>query len=200
MYIPDPFLITDPQIIREFLDEYPFGLLTAYGTQGRPEAAHLPFVFDSGEQELFTHLAVHNPLATVPDGTEMLAVFTGEHGYVSSSWYAQPNAPTWNYMAVQVRGRAYFLTQEELWKRLVSFTRQQEKKVMGHVDPEHWPAGLKEAYLPHIRGLRIAVSSLDASFKLSQNRNARDFECIVNELDARQPALARFMRKHYPGG
>lgn len=201
MYIPKEFEISDPRVIHEFLSENPFGLLVASGSGGRVEAAHLPFLFrtagDSGN--LFTHLSVHNPLALLPDGSEVLAVFTGEHGYVSSSWYGHPNVPTWNYMAVHLRGRAYFQHTSDLWDQLLTLTRHHEKSVNGHIDPEELPSGLMETYLQEIRGMRIEIHSAEAAFKLSQNRNPQDFANIVNELQSRRPKLAAFMRKHYPG-
>ncbi len=201
MYIPKEFEITDRQVIREFLEENPFGLLTAGGPEGRVEAAHLPFLFhaDGDSFDLFTHLSVHNPLALLRDGTEALIVVLGEHGYVSSSWYGHPNVPTWNYMSVHLRGQVYFQSSEDLWNQLKTLTRHHENSVNGHIDPEKLPGELMEAYMKEIRGMQIKISSAEAAFKLSQNRNRRDFDWITEELQHSRPALAAYMRKHYPG-
>jgi transcriptional regulator len=202
MYIPNAFAVTDISVIRTFLEDNPFGMLTASMEWGRVEAAHVPFgIYGQGEYlELFTHFSVHGPLSSLQEGAEVLAVFTGAHDYISSSWYGHPNVPTWNYMAVHLRGRIYFQSPSELWNQLLMFTAHHEKNVHGQSNPEELPEALKEAYLKEIKGIRMEVSSAEAAFKLSQNRNRADFDRILAELDRRNPALAAYMREHYPGG
>ena len=36
---------------------------------------------------------------------EVLAIFHGPHTYITPTWYASPDVPTWNYAVVHVKGR-----------------------------------------------------------------------------------------------
>ncbi len=138
MYIPPEFLITDSRVIASFLGQHSFGQMTAVLPSGKLAASHLPFVVtdEAGTLQFQTHLANENELSQLPDDSEVLLVFTGEHGYVSSSWYGHPNVPTWNYQVVHVYGTLQKQTQEELYTQLKTLTRLHEETVDGHIDPE----------------------------------------------------------------
>lgn len=200
MYIPPEFLITDPRAIASFLGEHSFGQMTAVLPSGKLAASHIPFVVtdEAGTLHFQTHLANENELSQLTDGSEALLVFTGEHGYVSSSWYGHPNVPTWNYQAVHVYGTLQKQTPEELYTQLKTLTRLHEETVDGHIDPETLPQRMIQGYLQHITGFGITARRTEAAFKLSQNRNAKDFEAIIGQLQQRHPALAQEMLKYYP--
>lgn len=200
MYIPPEFLITDSRVIASFLGQHSFGQMTAVLPSGKLAASHLPFVVtdEADTLQFQTHLANENELSQLPDGSEVLLVFTGEHGYVSSSWYGHPNVPTWNYRAVHVYGTLQKQAQEELYTQLKTLTRLHEETVDGHIDPETLPQRMIQGYLQHITGFRITARRTEAAFKLSQNRNAKDFEAIIAQLQKRHPALAQEMLKYYP--
>ena len=45
----------------------------------------------------------------------VFVVFTGDHSYVSATWYSNPHqASTWNYMSVHVKGVMSFLNEQGL--------------------------------------------------------------------------------------
>ncbi|MCG9910354.1 MAG: FMN-binding negative transcriptional regulator [Flavobacteriales bacterium] len=201
MYIPPEFEITDNEAIRTFLSLHSFGILSAVNPQGRILSAHLPFVIseENGIRRFYTHLANKNPLSLLSDGQEVQLIFTGTHGYVSSSWYGHPNVPTWNYMAVHVYGKVKKQTQEELFARLNELTFHHEKTVSGHINPHELPSSLIDSYMNMITGFNIEETSIQAAFKLSQNRNPQDFLRILNELETHNKALAQEMRRFYPG-
>lgn len=46
--------------------------------------------------------------------SKVLVIFRGENSYISSSWYSEPEVPTWNYRAVHVYGRLRELSEEAL--------------------------------------------------------------------------------------
>lgn len=200
MYIPSEFLITDPEIIASFLEQHSFGQLTAVLPSGSLAASHVPFVVekDNGTFRFYTHLANENELSRLPDGSEVMLVFTGEHGYVSSSWYGHPNVPTWNYQAVHVYGTVQKQTPDGLYAQLKILTRSHEQTVKGHINPETLPQRMIQGYLQHITGFCITARRTEAAFKLSQNRNPKDFKAIVEHLQELHPALAEEMRKYYP--
>ena len=200
MYIPDEFLITDSDTIASFLERHPFGQLTAVLPSGRLAASHVPFVMerDNGALRFYTHLANENDLSRLADGSEVMLVFIGEHGYVSSSWYGHPNVPTWNYQAVHVYGTLQKQTPDELYAQLKTLTRSHEQTFNGHIDPEALPPRMIQGYLQHITGFRITARRTEAAFKLSQNRNPKDFAAIIERLRELQLTLAGEMLKHYP--
>lgn len=202
MYIPQEFLITNPQVIANFLEQHSFGQLTAILPGGGLAASHVPFVLENLDNTLYfhTHLANENPLSQLPNGCEVMLVFTGEHGYVSSSWYGHPNVPTWNYQAVHVYGTLQKQTPDELYAQLKTLTRIHESTVDGHINPETLPQRMIQGYLQHITGFRIQSNRMEAAFKLSQNRNAKDFAAIIEQLKKRTPALAEEMLKYYQKG
>lgn len=200
MYIPPEFTVTDPETIDTFLHRHTFGTLTARAADGRMAASHLPFLFTkTGETRIFrAHIALANELSRLADGTEVLLVFAGEHGYISSSWYGHPNVPTWNYTAVHVYGTIRRQSPEDLYAQLRELTRTYEQTVNGTTDPETMPQRMIQGYLQHIAGFEITAHRTEAAFKLSQNRNAKDFAAIVEQLDVYHPALAEEMKKAYP--
>lgn len=200
MYIPQEFLISNPQVIADFLEQHSFGQLTAVLPTGDLAASHVPFVLENDKDTLYfhTHLANENPLSQLRDASEVMLVFTGEHGYISSSWYGHPNVPTWNYQAVHVYGTLHKQTPDELYAQLKTLTRLHESTVDGHIDPEALPQRMIQGYLQHITGFRIKSRRTEAAFKLSQNRNAKDFAAIIEQLRERHPTLAEEMVKYYP--
>ena len=52
----------------------------------------------------------------------LLAIFSGVHTYISSSWYNHENVPTWNYLAVHVSGKIRLIEGQELMDHLKSLT------------------------------------------------------------------------------
>ncbi len=186
MYVPEPYRIEDPKQIRDFLRRNPFGILVSSGREG-PMATHLPLEFGEGKTGkalLRGHFAKANPQwRQIPDGAEVLCIFNGPHAYVSSSWYQEEEVPTWNYMAVHVRGRYRKQSLEELWEALHQMVDKYER---GSKDPVSLEA-MSPNTLRQVRGIvgfEIEVTSWEAAFKLSQGRE-QDHARIITELQER---------------
>ncbi len=102
MYIPTAYKVTDDDTIWSFICEHSFGILiTSTGVE--VQATHLPFLPLRNESQngiLRGHIAMANPQVTDLEAKgEVLAIFSGPHGYISPGWYAAPRArsvPTWN--------------------------------------------------------------------------------------------------------
>ena len=70
-------------------------------------AAHVPFVLSQDGTRLESHLVRSNPLVRALKAGEIpaLTAVSGPDGYVSPDWYgAADQVPTWNYVAVHLRG------------------------------------------------------------------------------------------------
>lgn len=80
-----------------------FGTLCVNGAGG-PHLAHVPFILSADGAHARFHLMRSNPVLQAAPGPAVLSVL-GPHGYISPDWYGLPDqVPTWNYVAVQLRG------------------------------------------------------------------------------------------------
>lgn len=181
MYIPKIFRVSDPESIKSFIQLHPFGTLVA--TQGNtPIASHIPMHLRG--DYLTCHVAFANPIwKALAANPSALAIFTGPHAYVSSSWYGHVNVPTWNYEAVHVTGKATIMHFEELREDLESLLEAYESGREGGVVWSSLPEDYVSIELKKIVGIRIAVEKVEASQKMSQNREDGDYDSICRHLE-----------------
>ncbi|WP_316571768.1 FMN-binding negative transcriptional regulator [Neobacillus sp. YIM B06451] len=184
MYIPKHFKVSDAEEIWSFVKTHSFGTLVST-EQGKPIATHLPFGLKKlGDDYYLTgHMAYGNPqwrtLETIGD---VLVMFQGPHAYVSSSWYSHENVPTWNYQAIHMYGKASILEKEELVEELTAMLEKYEHHRENPVLWDKLSSELLEKQLKGIVGFKIKVEDIQASYKLSQNRNERDYSNIIEKL------------------
>jgi len=206
MYVPHRFRATDLGAVRSFLEANSFGILVNE-VDGRPWGSHIPLELDrdaAGREVLYGHVARANPQSrSFASGEPVLAIFSGPHGYVSSSAYQEPDVPTWNYIAVHVYGRVELLEAAEL---LVSLRALLEKYEHGNARPvtfEGLPVRVQNL-VNGIVGFKIVIDEVQAAFKLSQNRDAIDHAAVVADLERRDDAgalaVAAAMRERGPAG
>ena len=203
MYVPGHFRVTDQAQVDAFIRRHDFGTLVSWDGE-RPIASHLLLEFErrgDGSAVVLGHISRANPQWKGFDaGHEVLAIFAGPHTYVSAGWYDHANVPTWNYQAAHVYGVARIVTDTgeltAMLKRLVD----RHESAGGATPPyrmEDLPEGYVEKELRGIAGFEIRVTRIEAAFKLSQNRNARDHTTVIAELDKRgdenSAAIARAM-------
>lgn len=87
-----------------FAHQRGFGILTVNGPEG-PLASHVPLLLSEDGTMLETHLVRSTLLARSLPAPALMAV-VGPDGYISPEWYGIPDqVPTWNYVAVHLRGR-----------------------------------------------------------------------------------------------
>ena len=205
MYTPPHFLEAREAGLQGLLRAHPLGLLVVNGSEGL-DANHLPFLLDAGRGErgvLLAHVARANPVwRQVADGDAVLVVFRGAQGYVSPNWYPSKHehhrhVPTWNYEVVHAHGRIRIRDDASFVRGVVArLTREHEAG-----EPRPWkmgdaPADYLADLLTKIVGLEVEVARWEGKRKLSQNREARDFDGVVQALEARgDAALASAMRE-----
>ena len=204
MYIPENYSLSNPEEMHEFIQANNFAILVNQ-TQGQLWATHLPLVLDTkadGTPYLLGHLSKLNPQHQgFLENDAVLAIFSGPHAYISSSWYDHENVPTWNYIAVHVYGKIKIHTHEEALAGLKKLVDLQE------VNSEH-PIrieNLSEKTLREARGIvgfEITITDVQGQKKLSQNRDDKNYQRILNALektdDPNTHALAQAMRKNRP--
>jgi len=202
MYIPEHFRARHHADAVAFMRANPFALLIS-STDDGPFATHLPLVIrDAGESLVLRgHVAKANPhwqhLEQHPENT--LAIFHGPHAYVSPTNYnTREVVPTWNYGAVHVYGRAQvYSAPNELLVMLHELIPMFEPAYA-----EQW-ASLSQTYrdrmLSHIVGFEIAVTRIEAKFKLSQNRTKEEQSHVMESLggsrDTVVSGVAQLMRE-----
>jgi transcriptional regulator len=184
MYIPEHFRARDQETAIAFMRANPFAILISQTDEG-PFATHLPLAVHQIEGKLILrgHVAKANPhWQYLESQRAALVIFHGPHAYISPSNYmTQEVVPTWNYGAVHAYGEAgVFAEPEQLLIVLHDLIGRFEARYA-----EQW-AGLSEAYrqrmLSHIVGFEIAVTKLEAKFKLSQNRTKQEQENVIASL------------------
>ena len=184
MYIPKYYKVSDFDEIRKFVQHNSFGtLVTTKGS--RPLATHLPLqLIKEGEDTYLTgHMAYGNPQwRTLETCEEVLVMFQGPNAYISSSWYEQENVPTWNYQAVHLYGTATILSEEELKQDLTGLMEKYEKHRENPVLWDKLSPSLLEKELKGIVGFKIKVNEIQAAYKMSQNRNEKDYKNIIEHL------------------
>ncbi len=194
MYVPGDFAVEDRAALAGVIRDNPFGLLAGV-LDGAPFASHLPFLYDG--DRLLSHMARANPQWRAIDGrTEMLAVFSGPHAYVSPRWYqSAPAVPTWNYVAVHVRGAPRVIDDAGEVRALLD-------RLVAEYEGDAWNLGSQgEDFAGRMmRGIvafELPVARIEGKFKLSQNRPAADRRGVIAGLretgDPADAALAELM-------
>lgn len=190
MYLPEHFVETRQSELHRLLREHPLGILVT-GTSGVLDADHLPFELDAsiGAQGLLrAHVARANPVWQHADGKEVLVIFRGSEAYISPNWYPSKHeshrqVPTWNYQVVHVRGRLTVRDDERFVRGLVGrLTRTHEA---GEEKPWKMTDSSQEyiaQMLAAIVGIEIEISAITGKSKLSQNKEARDVQSVVEHL------------------
>lgn len=183
MYIPKIFKSEDRQLMKEIITENAFALLIS--NKEKLWATHSMFILNESEQDFYleTHVSRGNLQAHVlQDGDEVLCDFLGANAYISSSWYDHLNVSTWNYEAVQVRGKIRLMTDDELYNHLRKLTQKFESKqkcpvFAEKIGEENIRQEMKGAF-----GINIFPTEIHIASKLSQNRKETDFHNIIKEL------------------
>lgn len=185
MYTPEIYKNENQEEIKKFLQENSFGILINQ-SNGKLCATHIPLELEinkEGEDILYGHISKENPQwKGFTDNDQVLAVFSGPHSYISSSWYDHENVPTWNYIAVHVYGKIKIIEGEgviESLKKLVDKYEQNSKKPIRIED-------LSQKTMLQSRGIvafEIEITEIQATRKMSQNRDDTNYQNIITELE-----------------
>ncbi|MEC1738305.1 FMN-binding negative transcriptional regulator [Bacillus mojavensis] len=201
MYIPKYYKVTNVDDIWDFVQNNSFGTIVTTA-QGKPIATHLPLQLMKERDTYYItgHIAYGNPQWRTFEACEdVLVMFQGPHAYISSSWYEKENVPTWNYQAVHVYGTASILNEEELKHDLTMLLQTYEKHRKNPVLWDKLSPQLLESQLKGIVGFKMKVGEIQASYKLSQNRNEKDYMNIIDQLrnegDSNSKQMAELMEK-----
>ena len=177
-----------------FAETRGFGTVCAW--EGRkPIASSLPFYLafaDDGTPQMAFHVARHNPLVKLADGTSSwLMAVNGADAYVSADWYVSPDqVPTWLYQAVHLTGTVRKLSDHELGPHLDVLSAKFENWLAPKPPwmSSKMTAGRLAAMKQAIVGLVMTVEEIEGSFKLNQHKSDVDHVAVATAL-ARQPEV-----------
>ena len=194
MYVPSHNRMDDRAEQLTFMRQYSFATLVTAGSGAVPRATHLPFVAveEGAGLRLVAHLARANPQwRDFGTGAEALVIFQGPHAYISPGLYErQPSVPTWNYAAVHVYGKPRLLEgREDKLSALRQLVTANDAPWLAEM--ERLPAGFLELKLGGIVAFDIAVTRLEARWKLSQDRTPQERRNIVEALNGSEDSAAR---------
>jgi transcriptional regulator len=178
----------DKEKVIEFMSSHPFITLIGCDSKGRIEATQIPVLIEEKEGKIF----IHGHMAKKSDhhkafeeNPNVLALFTGAHVYVSGSWYSgNPHqASTWNYISVHARGQIKFLDETALIDLLKKLSlRFENNNLQSSTIYDNLPSEYKEKLIKAILAFEIEVIELDNVYKLSQNRDEKSYDNIVQQL------------------
>jgi len=197
------FHVKSEQENLHFAGERGFGTL-AVNADGGPLIAHIPFVLTDGGKTLLAHIMRVNPINRLLDTpVDAVLAVTGADAYVSPDWYGvEDQVPTWNYVAVHVRGSLRRLEQEELPHVLDALSAEME----GRLAPKKpWTSDKMDpaVYTAMQRGIvpiAMEIANTDGTWKLSQNkpdavRTAAAQGVCEAKLGSETETIARLMRQ-----
>ena len=153
-----------------------FGILTVNGDQG-PLAAHIPFHLSDDATTADLHLARSNPIVRAGLPAPALLAVSGPDAYVSPDWYGPHDqvpdqVPTWNYVAVHLRGVLEPLPEDALRLHVDALSEEHEGRIVGKVP---WTsAKMTEGAMPRMMRMilpfRLRITAVDGTWKLNQNK------------------------------
>jgi transcriptional regulator len=201
MYIPTSFVQTELPVLHEFIERHSFGLLVTQRDEA-PFASHIPFLLErqaGPHGTLVGHLARANLQWKESQLTEVLAIFSGPHSYISPTWYAEELVvPTWNYIAVHAYGRLTWIHEPTELLAIVNDSVAFYEQSL----PDPWqlsaPKDFVDKLVQQIVGFRIEITRIEGKWKLNQNhppeRRERVIEALNNRADENSQQSAAAMR------
>lgn len=160
------------------MQQHPLATLISV-KNNEPLITHLPLIYK--DETLIGHLDMFNPQAELLKNNQAVTViFSGPECYISPSIYSTEQLPTWNYVKVHLKGTVAEIDNPEAIKQsMIAMTEFLEPDNAYVLEPDN---PKMDAYLPYVKGFKITITAWEGKFKLSQNRNKKDFELAKDEL------------------
>lgn len=184
----------------QLVRERSFGTLALNDDAG-PLLAHIPFLLSDDGAQAELHLVRSNSIARALPAQATLAVM-GPDSYVSPDWYGVPDqVPTWNYVAVHLKGWLELRPQDALHGLLDRQTALFEDQLQ---PKPPWLSskmgdGVMERMLRAIVPAVLHIKDVESTWKLGQNKPDDVRERAASEigrsgLGVDPPALAALMK------
>jgi len=207
MFVPGHYRVTDDAWHRRIIGDHPLVTLVTNG-ETLPYATRLPAVVAPDQPasgplvgtEIYGHLNRANPhWAALRDGTRARLMFDGPSAFVTPAVYNEdPAAPTWDFAVVHLCGRIQPIPHAEETLAVVRWTAERLEHRFGDGWDQTSSVDYFRRILPGVGAFRLHVESVEALFKLSQEKNADVQESVIRRYEADESGtgwpLARLMR------
>lgn len=156
-----------------FAKERAFGTLAINAATG-PLLSHIPFVLSEDGKNVELHLIRSNPiLKLLSEPLNAVISVLGGDAYVSPDWYGvDDQVPTWNYVAVHIRGRVSLLPQVEIHEVLNRLSQSMEQRLLPKTPwtSDKMDEEIYQKMLRQIVPVKMDVGEINGTWKLSQNK------------------------------
>jgi transcriptional regulator len=180
MYVDPDYAEPDLDEVTRLIEAQPFATLVTDEPDLR--IAHVPVqVRREPELQIVAHVAGLDPFAeSIRQRARILVSVLGPSVYVSPAWYASRGLPTYNFVAIELRGQAEPLDDPDAVRahlmRLVQDHEQAlnpgDQKARWRVDG--WARDRTTELLPELQAFTVRVEQVTAKVKMGQNRTEGD--------------------------
>ena len=197
MYIPKHFEVNDWEEITGFVARVRAADLVTVGSDGLLVGTLMPCIWDRSPVDdtnygsLVMHMARANPhWKSIEIGAAGLAIVHGPQAYISPSNYEGKMSdhkvvPTWNYQSVHLSGMVEVSEDVELLRQIVSdLTNVHERERVQPWSVQDADSKYMEAQLHGIVAITLRITSVEAKYKLSQNRSLEDRKRVIGDLES----------------
>ncbi len=157
----------------EFAKTRSFGTLAVNADEG-PLLSHIPFLLSEDNQTLEFHLVRSNPiLRELSKPKEAVISVLGGDSYISPDWYLiDDQVPTWNYIAVHLRGEIKVLPQNTIHNLLDRQSAFMEERLLPKPPwkSEKMDQDIYQKMLRQIVPVKMQIREINGTWKLSQNK------------------------------
>ena len=176
-----------------------FGVLSVNGPDG-PLMAHVPFLLSDDGTMADLHLARSNAVIAAGLPAQAVLAVIGPDAYISPDWYGVADqVPTWNYIAVHLRGTLVQLPDEAMDGHVNALSDGFEARL---APKPVWKStkmgdGVMDRMKRMILPFRLNITTVDGTWKLNQNKTPAARAGVIVALDAQggaQAEIARAMR------
>ena len=193
MFVPSHYRISDDRWHRRIVDGHPLATFITNGPD-MPWASRIPALAAPGQPgsgpltgtEMFGHLNRANPhWKSLADGTHARLMFDGPGGFVTPAVYpSDPSSPTWNFAAVHVCGRIRLIHDTEETLEVVRWTAERLEDRFGAGWDQTSSVDYFRRIVHGVGAFRLTVDSVEALFKLSQEKPADVRESVIRHYEA----------------
>lgn len=202
MFQPGVYREDRIDLMQALMKAHPFASLVSL-QDGDLVADHIPLMIHPELSEkgvLRGHISRSNPISKhLDESIDALVIFSGPHHYITPAWYPskaehEKVVPTWNYIMVHARGKITFKTDPHwMLTHLTALTDHNEAKRKTPWKVSDAPDDYIARQFRGIIGIEIDISQLQGTWKVSQNKNEKDNQGVVDGLTSESTEAANNM-------
>jgi transcriptional regulator len=197
MHIQPIFAIEKRSELHELMRAYP--LATLFTVTGEDtNLLPMDLLEDDANGRLSGHVAKdHSLLRTTPEGGGVTVVFQSPNAYISPRWYINGQrsgrlAPSWNYIAVQVRGHIRFVRDGQwMISHLAKLTSSQEAGRENAWSIDDVSSEFLQNASERLVGFEIDIVEMIGKRFLSQQRTEADRLSLIRHLALEESPSAK---------